>query len=141
VNGVGATWFCVLLIVVAAVCVFPEVMAALSAPFARWIDSIYLPGGKPEPAPLSYRLVRYYQVNRQYDLAVGEYRRILEDYPAEAEAYLGLIGLLVHEFDERRAARRWLKRGLRRVAAHGEQEQLREEFGFLLEPADRRISA
>lgn len=141
VGGVGATWLGVFLIVVAAVCIFPEVIAALAAPILRWIDSIYLPGGRPEPAPLNYRLVRYYQVTQQYDLAVAEYQRILADYPGEVEAYLGLVGLLVNEIGDRRSARRWLKRGLRRVPSRADRHQLREEFASLLEPLDQRISA
>ena len=96
VGGVAATWLGVFLIVVAAVCIFPEVMAALAAPMTRWIDSIYLPGGRPEPAPLSYRLVRYYQVTQQYDLAVAEYQRILADYPGEGRGLLG-VGRIISE--------------------------------------------
>ena len=141
VGGVGAIWLGVLLIVVAAVCVFPEVMSALAAPITRWIDSLYLPGGRPEPPPLSYRLVRYYQLTQQWDLAVAEYQRILRDYPGEAEAYAGMVGLLVDEINDRRAARRWLKRGLRRVASRAGRLELREKFGFLLEGLDHRISA
>jgi len=141
VGGVGATWFGVLLIVVVAVCIFPEVMAVLAAPITRWIDSLYLPGGRPEPPPLNYRLVRYYQLTQQYDLAVAEYQRILADYPEEAEAYLGLVRLLVSEFNDTRAARRWLKRGLRRIGSSGACAELSENFGYLLMPTDQRISA
>ena len=141
VGGVGATWFSVALIVIAAVCIFPEVMAALAAPITRWIDGLYLPGGRPEPPPLNYRLVRYYQLTQQYDLAVAEYQRILADYPGEADAYLGLVGLLVDEFGDQRAARRWLKRGLRRVASRADRLELEEKFGYLLLSVDQRISA
>ncbi|MGI9243831.1 MAG: hypothetical protein ACR2RV_23745 [Verrucomicrobiales bacterium] len=141
VGGVGLIWLGVLLLVVAAVCIFPEVFAAVTGPITRWIDGIYLPGGRPEPAPLSYRLVRYYQVTRQYDLAVAEYRRILADYPHEAEAYSGLVGLLVNEFGDRRAARRWLKRGLRRIGPTESRVELEEKFGYLLRSVDQRISA
>ena len=85
--------------------------------------------------------MRYYQLTQQWDLAVAEYQRILRDYPGEAEAYAGMVGLLVDEINDRRAARRWLKRGLRRVTSRAGRLELREKFGFLLEGLDHRISA
>ena len=140
-TDVGGLWFGALLLVVAAVCVFPEVIAAVAAPMSRWVDSLYLPGGKPDPAPLNYRLVRYYQVTRQYDLAVAEYRRILVDYPDEMEAYKGMIGLLVNEFGDRRGARHWLKRGLKNAPDRDGQQRLLEKYGTLLVPQHLLISA
>lgn len=125
---VGPLLLAVVLLIVAAVCLFPEVARAVALPVTRWIDSIYLPGGRPERAPLSFRLADYYEKTLQWERAVEEYQRILEDYPEEPEAYARLVRVLVAQLDDRRAARRWLKRGLRRISEPQAQARLREEF-------------
>ena len=118
-GAIGGLLVGMSLLVVAAVCFCPEVVGVVAGPFFRWIDSIYLPGGRPDRAPLSFRLSDYYTQTRQFDLAVAEYQRILEDYPEEPQAYAGLVRLLDSELEDRKSARRWLKRGLRRVPKDG----------------------
>ncbi len=138
---VGVLLIAVAMLILAAVCFSPEVVGFVTRPLTRWIDGIYLPGGRPDPAPLNYRLTSYYEMTRQFGLAAAEYRRILDDYPAEGEAYRGLVDVLVSHLDDRRAARRWLKRGLRKVADREQRETLLVGFGYLLGPEERSISA
>ena len=140
--SVGPLLVAVVLLIVAAVCFCPEVVRAVAAPLTRWIDSIYTPGGgRPDRAPLSFRLANYYVNMRQFDLAAAEYARILEDYPEEAEAYTGLVRLLEEELDDHGGARRWLKRGLRRVGDEEARAQLREEFSTLLQGGGHHLLA
>ena len=139
--SIGPLLFSVALLIFAAICICPEFVRAVSAPMTRWIDSIYLPGGRPDRAPLSFRLADYYVQTWQYELAAAEYERMLYDYPEEVEVYRGLVKTLDDGLGDKRTARRWLKRGLRRVQDEGERTQLRDEFARLLEPVDHRLSA
>jgi len=126
-GAVGGLLLGMSLLIVAAVCFCPEVVNIVAGPIFRWIDSIYLPGGRADRAPLSFRLSDHYEKTRQFDLAVAEYRRILEDYPDEPKAYEGLVRLLASDLEDPKSARRWLKRGLRRVP-ETERKDLREQF-------------
>ncbi|MCP5540178.1 MAG: hypothetical protein H7A52_08570 [Akkermansiaceae bacterium] len=105
----------VVLLLVAAVLVAPDVIALLSAPVRALVDAIYFPrhhGGKP---PLSYQLADFYGKEERHTDALEAYEEILRHYPDEPRAYRGALELLVTVFGEKDRARRLYQKARRRL--------------------------
>ena len=86
----------------------------LTYPVRLFVDAIFFPGGSLEKPLLNLKLPAYYIEQGRYADARTEYRRILNHYPDEVEAYEKLIWLELEIFEDREEARKLLRRARRR---------------------------
>ncbi len=129
-RDLGPALFGSAMVVGGAVVLATRLAPWVAAPFLRFIDGIYLPGGAAggDPPP-NYRLARYYIRSRQLDLAIAEYRKILAYHPSAAEAYIALFDVLANHKGMRAQAARLYRRGLRKVGGRSDRRRLREAYG------------
>ena len=103
-GSITASFFPVLaalvLLVISAILIAPELAVLFCQPLFALVDSIFFPGGKLSKPVLSYTLPDFYLKEGRYEEALEEYRKILRYYPRESAAYLGAIELLVAEFGD-----------------------------------------
>ena len=64
---------------------------------AEWVGrqfaSIFYPSEEFSKPPLSYRLARHYRLERRFDDAIAQYRKIIRYYPKEVDAYQELLAI------------------------------------------------
>jgi tetratricopeptide (TPR) repeat protein len=104
-----------ILLVIGAILIAPELVAIVTKPLFALADSIFFPGGKLSKPVLSYTLPEFYTKEGRFDEALDEYRKILRYYPREGQAYLGAIELLVTEFDDKGAAKELYRRARQKL--------------------------
>lgn len=118
-GGITGSFFPILaamiLLVIGAILIAPELVAIFTKPLFALVDSIFFPGGKLSKPVLSYTLPEFYTKEKRYDDALDEYRKILRHYPRESRAYLGAIELLVTEFGDKEAAKELFKRARQKL--------------------------
>ncbi len=65
----------------------PEVRAWASAGFAAGIDAVFSPGGNEAVPPYTLRLARFYEEKGRWEEAEAEYARVLSHHPEQVEAW------------------------------------------------------
>lgn len=125
----GGALFGFAVLIAGALVLAPSLAVWAASPFTRFVDSIYLPGGraaeKPEP---NYRLADHYYQLGQDRLAIAEYEKIVRYHPAETPAYVALIDLWANRRGEPGRATKLYRRGLRRARSREARDQLRAAF-------------
>ncbi len=86
----------------------------VALPFTRFIDSLYLPGGKPDKSPLKYELPIYYERHFRSEEAADAYEAIIKSDPTQIHAYGGVIRVSESQLQDRNRANRWRAQAERR---------------------------
>ena len=86
----------------------------LASPLTNFIDSIYLPGGKPGKASLKYELPIYYERHFRSEEAAAAYEAIIKADPTQIHAYGGVIRVCENQLRDRERANRWRTQAERR---------------------------
>ena len=103
-------------LIVAAIAAAPDLVRFVAQPLMHWIDGIYMPGDLNAVPPLTYRLAQYYEKKQRGADAVDEYRRILQYYPEEVEAWAGLIRVQRQLMEDEKEAAKVLAQSQRRFS-------------------------
>lgn len=88
-----------------------DVATWLASPLLRFIDSLYLPGGKETKVPLKYDLPLYYERHFRGEEALAAYEALIKAYPDQINAYAGAIRVSESQLQNAERGRHW-----RRVA-------------------------
>ncbi len=84
-----------------------DVARWFASPLLRFIDSVYLPGGEADKAPLKYELPLYYERHFRSEEALEAYETLIKSYPDQINAYAGAIRVCENQLNDQERARRW----------------------------------
>lgn len=116
----------VVLLVVAAVLITPEILWAILWVFEGILASVFLPSEKMVP-PLDYRVARMYAAQRRFEEAVERYEFLTHYHPQATDAYLEGIEAAFHGgFED--AARAFFQRAMDRLKDGSQRALVRKRF-------------
>jgi tetratricopeptide (TPR) repeat protein len=92
-NTALAIAFACLALIASAVLLAPDFARFISRPLLIFIENLYMPSGRAEKPPLSFRLGRFYAASGRLKDAETDYQRMLRFYPEEPEGWIELMTL------------------------------------------------
>ena len=131
----SASLSAVMLLMIAAVLVTPEVLWVVLSAFDWVIGAVFLPSEEMCP-PLDYRVARMYRKQLRFEEAVERYEFLTHYHPQALDAYLeGIDASFRGGMDD--AAKAFLNRGLTALRDPRHRVTLQERYDFCLKAVQR----
>lgn len=96
-----------IIMVVSFTLVSTDIAKLVASPFTNFIDSVYMPGGNADRAPLKYELPLYYERHFRSEEALAAYDAIIRSYANQIHAYAGAIRVCEVQLQDKKRASHW----------------------------------